>query len=637
MFSPRKILAAGVLLCIPFFASRGELKDVFPAREGRILTPSESQKPGCRPALEQWVWGPDGEPVLKKKLKADDLPPRLPESSEPGIVYGESVSRNEFGIDGGVFPSPDGKLLAVYRKDERAVSLLPLVDIKGRTGGARMVRYPMNGMASEQLSLCVCDTSGRVLSTLDVTDFTPERYLTGISWTPDSRGIIVQVLDRSQHEMHLNLYRSADGSFVRTILSERNDAWVEPEDPVHFLGGGAFVYRTDNRDGWRNLYLCDTLGAVRRLTTVDADVYWKGCAPDGKGWRVYYTTTEFSPVERHLMCLKVDRLSAGIGRARIGKPQRLSAGRGWHDVQMSADCSRYIDTHSSFSFTGAVELRDARDGSLLQTLCSTADPLEGVAVPRIEFGTVPAADSSALNYYRFFEPCGREEGKKYPLIVYVYGGPHSQMVCDKWLAGIRMWEMVMTQRGYAVYVQDNRGTAGRGSAFEKAINRRCGQEEMRDQMAGLEALLERCPWIDRSRIGVHGWSYGGFMTLTLATSHPDIFKVAVAGGPVIDWKWYEVMYGERYMDTPETNPEGFELTSLSSRGARLSPEARVLVIQGMQDHTVLPQHSLSFVQNCISDGVQVEYFPYPLDEHNMKGKARLHLYEKITDFFCRYL
>lgn len=200
---------------------------------------------------------------------------------------------------------------------------------------------------------------------------------------------------------------------------------------------------------------------------------------------------------------------------------------------------------------------------------------------------------------------------------------------------IRAWEVRMAQLGYFVYVQDNRGTSNRGAAFEKAINRACGQAEMADQMAGLNALLDRCPWLDRERIGVHGWSYGGFMTISLFTNYPDVFKVALAGGPVIDWKWYEVMYGERYMDTPETNPEGFELTSLMNQTQNV--HGKLLICQGAIDNTVVWEHSLSFVQKCIMEGVQLDYFPYPCDEHNMKGKARDHLYDKITGWFTEYL
>ena len=543
-----------------------------------------------------------------------------------GIVYGEIVSRNEFGINAGLFPSPDGKKLAFYRKDETRVTKFPLLDITTRTGSLKEIRYPMNGMESELITLGVYDSESGKTIYLDVTDFTPERYLTNVTWTPDSKQIWIQVEARSQHEMHLNSYSASTGAFIRTLLTEENEAWIEPQDPVWFPGDryDLFFYRTDNRDGYRALYLVDTLGSTpRRLTPAPADAAYVA----NTAGSVYYTSAEVSPIENHLFRVRLRRRGPD-------EPQRLTPERGWHKITMSPDCSQFIDRYSSFNVPGVTQVRNA-DGTFQQMILTALDPLDEYAQCRVELGTTPSADGQFDNYYRLFYPRGFDPSKKYPLIVYVYGGPHSQMVTDSWLGGIRMWEMLMAQRGYVVYVQDNRGTQNRGAAFEKAINRRCGTAEVEDQMAGIRALLDRAPWIDRSRIGVHGWSYGGFMTLSLNTRNPGFFKVAVAGGPVIDWQWYEVMYGERYMDTPETNPEGFAEASLIARAKDLN--GRVLICQGLQDGTVVPQHSLSFVQTCIEEGVPVDWFPYPLDEHNMRGKARVHLYEKITDYFETFL
>ncbi|MDY6417911.1 MAG: DPP IV N-terminal domain-containing protein [Bacteroidales bacterium] len=592
----------------------------------RLLTVAESVGQGERSVMPEQVplfWTADSQ-LTKERPKPEPPKWKLPVPEGPGIVYGQAVSRNEFGISGGVFPAPDGRRLAVYRKDESAVTQYPIYNITSRTGEAMLIRYPMAGMASEHISVCVTDFDGNVLSTLQVDDFDDERYLTNVTWSPDSKYLFVQVVDRAQHEMHLNMYRSGDGSFVRTILTERNDAWVEPLDPLYFLKDSYdFIYRTDNRDGFRNLYRCDTLGTMMRITPVAADVEY--VANDGK--YVYYTSAEVSPIENHLFRVRLRRRGPD-------EPQRLTPERGWHKITMSPDCSQFIDRYSSFNVPGVTQVRNA-DGTFQQMILTALDPLDEYAQCRVDLGTTPSADGQYDNYYRLFYPRDFDPSKKYPLIVYVYGGPHSQMVTDSWLGNIRMWEMLMAQRGYVVYVQDNRGTQNRGAAFEKAINRRCGTAEVEDQMAGIRALLDRAPWIDRSRIGVHGWSYGGFMTLSLNTRNPGFFKVAVAGGPVIDWQWYEVMYGERYMDTPETNPEGFAEASLIARAKDLN--GRVLICQGLQDGTVVPQHSLSFVQTCIEEGVPVDWFPYPLDEHNMRGKARVHLYEKITDYFETFL
>ena len=595
--------------------------------DGKVLSMNEAiMGRGLYPAMKTWHW--EGNELKEGYGRLNFKNWTLPKEEGEGIVISESVSRNEFGIDRGVFPSPSGKYLAVYRKDESAVTEFPLLDISTRTGRLKPIRYPMNGMASEHISLLICDTLGNVLSTIVPTEFTDERYLTCISWGPDDKNIFIQVLDREQHHMVLNQYRAADGSYVRTILSEENSAWVEPEDPLHFIKGRyEFIYRTDNRDGYRNLYLCDTLGTVRRLTSVDANVQY--VADDGR-W-VYYTSAEVSPIENHLF--RIDIGKKPVKRAKFGKPQRLTFEEGWHRVSLNEDCSRFIDRWSSFSVPGKVAVRST-DGKSSELLYEAPDPLADVAMGEIELGKTPSADGKFDNYYRLYKPLGFDPSKKYPVVVYVYGGPHSQMVQDSWLGSVRMWEVLMAQKGYIVYVQDNRGTSNRGAAFEKAINRHCGQAEMDDQMAGLRELMKQS-WVDRERIGVHGWSYGGFMTISLMTNYPEVFKVGVAGGPVIDWKWYEVMYGERYMDTQESNPEGFAQTSLINKAKDL--QGKLLICQGAIDNTVVWQHSLSFVQECIVKGVQLDYFPYPRSEHNVFGIWRVHLMDKVTNYFDLYL
>jgi len=553
-------------------------------------------------------------------------------STDRNIVYGQTVSRNEFGINAGFFWSPDGSKLAFYCKDESKVTDFPLLDIANRTGELRLIKYPMNGMDSEIVSLGIYDFNSGRTAWLQVTDFTPERFITNVSWSPDNKYIYAQILDRSQHHSRLNQYRASDGSFVRTILTEDNEAWVEPLDPIHFLKGRTdlFLYRIDTRDGYKNLYLADTLGSVRRLTAVNADVQYL----DNDGTHVYYTSAEVSPVENHLfrISVKIPRKNA-LAKARFGKPVQLTSGRGWHTVRLNEDCTWFLDSRSNLTTPLEVSLRST-DGKQAFPVYAVQDPLEGYASCQVELGTVPSADGQYENYYRLIYPKDFDPSQKYPVILYVYGGPHSQLVQDTWLGQIRMWEMLMAQKGYLVYIQDNRGTENRGAAFEKAINRRCGQEEMKDQMVGINRLRS-LPYVDGSRIGVHGWSYGGFMTISLITNYPDVFKVGVAGGPVIDWKWYEIMYGERYMDNPETNPEGFELTSLINNAKNL--KGKLLICQGAVDNTVVWEHSLSFIQACIDLEIPVDYFPYPIAEHNVYGRNRIHLMDKVTQYFEDYL
>ena len=553
-------------------------------------------------------------------------------SEDRNIVFGGTMMRNEFGFSQGWTWSPSGEKVAFYKKDQSAVTDFPLLNIQTRTGELELLKYPMNGMASELLQVGVYDFENGSTVWLAVTNFTKERYITNLAWSPDDKYIYAQIEDRSQHRMNLNMYKAADGSFVRTILQEENSAWVEPLDPVRFLKGRTdlFLYRTDNRDGYRNLYLCDTLGTIRRLTAVDADVEY--LANDGVN--VYYTSAEVSPAENHLFKISVKAPARkAVQKARFGKPVQLTRGRGWHTVQLNEDLDWFLDRCSNFNLPASISLVST-DGKKTRDLFTASDPLAEYASCKAEFGTVPSADGQWENYYRLIYPKDFDPAKKYPLVVYVYGGPHSQMVQDSWLGNIRMWEMLMAQKGYFVYVQDNRGTQNRGAAFEKAINRRCGSEEMKDQMVGIGRLCS-LPYIDEERVGVHGWSYGGFMTISLMTTYPKVFKVGVAGGPVIDRKWYEVMYGERYMDTPETNPEGFAATSLIEKAKDL--RGKLLICQGAVDDTVVWEHSLSFIQQCIDLEIPVDYFPYPIAQHNVFGRNRIHLMDKVTQYFEDYL
>ena len=556
-------------------------------------------------------------------------------SRDENITYGQYVSRNEFGIEDGIFWSPDSTKVAFYKKDESKVTSFPLLDITTRTGSLKEIKYPMAGMDSEIVQVGVYNLMRCSCVYLKVNDFGEDQYLTNVSWTPDGTKVLVQVLDRSQKHMHLNMYDANTGAFIKTLLTEDNAKYVEPQDPVWFVKGteNLFIYRTDNRDGYRNLYLCDLNGNVRRLTETDADVAY--VANDGE--YVWYTSAEVSPVENHLFRVKISvpskALWKGVETVKIGKPQQLTSDEGWHTIAMSPDCRHYIDSWSSLCVPRMTTLC-ASDGTPIRTMLTADDPTEDYAYTEITLGTVKSADGKFDNYYRLIKPKDFDPLKKYPVIVYVYGGPHSQMVKNTYMAELRRWEMYMAQRGYLVYVQDNRGTQNRGAAFEKAIHRQCGQAEMADQMEGVKMLMD-LPYVDKDRIGVHGWSYGGFMTISLITNYPDVFKVAVAGGPVIDWKWYEVMYGERYMDHPDVNPEGYEKTSLINKAKDL--KGKLLICQGAIDPVVLWEHSLSFVRACVVNNVQVDYFPYPCHEHNVSGKDRVHLHDKISMYFEDYL
>lgn len=545
--------------------------------------------------------------------------------SNSNIVNGQSVSRNEFGIDGGIFWSDNGEKLAFYKKDESKVASFPLLNINTRGGELMELKYPMAGLSSEIISLGVYDFNTKKTVFLNVSDFDKERYLTNITWSPCGNYIFIQVLNREQKHMKLNMYSAINGEYVKTILEEKNDKFVEPQNKLVFIKNDRdtkilkFIYRTDNRDGYKNLYLCSSDGNIERLTCVDADVELVGLNDK----YLYYTSAELSPIENHLFELDLNKK----------KVKLLTPEKAWHNIQLSKDCSYFLDTYSSLNVANVIALRSS-NLKLNKNLLTSPDPTKDFNYGEIILGTIKSADGKFDNYYRLIKPANFNPNKKYPTIIYVYGGPHSQLVKNTWLGEMRRWEMYMAQRGYVVYVQDNRGTSNRGANFEKAIYGQCGQAEMADQMEGVK-MLQSLSYVDKDRIGIHGWSYGGFMTISLITNFPDIFKVAVAGGPVIDWCWYETMYGERYMGSPHTNAQGYKKTSLINKAKDL--KGKLLICQGAVDNVVLWQHSLSFLKACISNNVQVDYFPYPNAQHNVIGKDRVHLMNKVTLYFNDYL
>jgi len=546
-------------------------------------------------------------------------------STDKNIVNGQFVSRNEYGIEGGIFWSPKGEQLAFYRKDESKVSTFPLVDINTRVGKLREIKYPMAGMDSEEVSLGVYNLASGATSWIKPDDFGKDQYLTNISWGSAGKYIYIQVLNRASDHMKMNKYEAASGKFVKTLFEEKDDRWVEPQHKLIFLKNkdNQFIYQTNSLDGYNHLYLYDTEGKlIKQLTKGDWDVI-KVLGFDKTEKNLFYMSTEVSPLERH--AYKVNLKS--------GKRNRLTGSEGYHKVLVSADGKYMLDNYSSLNIPRIINLSDTK-GNVIKQLVKAENKLADYNLGEISLGKIKAADDSTDLYYRMMKPANFDSSKKYPVVVYVYGGPHAQMVTNKWLGGTRLWEEYMAQNGYLMFILDNRGSANRGKEFEAVIHGQCGQAEMADQMRGID-FLRTLPYADMNRVGVHGWSYGGFMTISLITNYPDVFKVAVAGGPVIDWKWYEVMYGERYMDTPQENPEGYAKVSLISKAKYL--KGKLLIIQGAIDHTVPWQNSLNFIRECIKNNVQVDYFPYPRAEHNVRGRDRIHLKQKVSNYFDDYL
>ena len=554
------------------------------------------------------------------------------------IVYGQSVHRNEFGIEKGTFWSPDGQRLAFYRMDQSMVADYPQVDIYPREATYEPDKYPMAGMNAHIVTVGVYDiatnktvylkTPNGSVASDSVTDTRPI-YFTNIAWSPDAKTIYMFELNRDQNDCRLVSYDAMTGERISELYRETSDKYVEPLHPIQFLpwDSDKFIMQSQ-RDGYNHLYLYNKEGKLLSQLTSGAWVVQKVVGFNTKQKSIIVEANKYHPLHRQIYSVNVTN----------GKMTQLTTDDGVHRGELSATGSFLIDRHSHPTQPRNISVFTVSGGSPAKaTRLLTATDMwawHDYALPIFECGSIKAADGVTDLYYRMVKPYNFDPNKKYPTVVYVYGGPHAHNVEAGWHWASRPWETYMSQKGYIVFVLDNRGSEYRGRDFEQATFRQLGQIEMQDQMKGVE-YLKSLPYVDSDKLGVHGWSFGGFMTISLMLNYPDVFKVGVAGGPVIDWKWYEVMYGERYMDTPQQNPEGYAKVSLIDKAKNLW--GKLQIITGYNDNTVVPQHCLSFLDACIKAGTQPDFFAYPGEEHNMRGHASVHLHERITQYFEDYL
>ncbi|MBR1448469.1 MAG: DPP IV N-terminal domain-containing protein [Prevotella sp.] len=554
---------------------------------------------------------------------ADGQETQLTTDGSREIVYGEAVHRNEFGIDGGLFWSPDGQRLAFYRMDQSMVTDYPQVNIDPRVAEQEPDKYPMAGMTSHVVTVGVYDLKTKrtlYLQTADPVD----RYFTNIAWSPDSKTIYMFELNRDQNDCRLISYNAADGQRIAELYRETSEKYVEPLHPIQFLPWDAtkFIMQSQ-KDGYNHLYLFNIKGEeVKRLTS-GSWVVMDVLGFNEKQRSIIIASNERHPLQRNLYAVDV----------KSGRRTPLDNGEGVHRGVLSATGASLYDRWQTPNTPNNIDIVNAANGKGVRLL-TAPNPWQDYVVPRYESGTIKAADGTTDLYWRMVKPADFDPQKKYPTVVYVYGGPHAHNVDASWHWASRSWETYMAQKGYIVFILDNRGSENRGRDFEQATFRQLGQIEMLDQMKGVD-YLKSLPYVDAERLGVHGWSFGGFMTISLMTNYPDVFKVGVAGGPVIDWKWYEVMYGERYMDTPQQNPEGYAKTSLIAKARNL--KGRLQIIIGYNDPTVVPQHALSFLKACAEAGTQPDFYVYPGEGHNMRGHNSVHLHERITRYFEDYL
>ncbi len=540
--------------------------------------------------------------------------------SDKNIINGHSVHRDEFGITKGTYWSPSGNLLAFYRMDQTMVTDYPVIDFTKQPAQANLIKYPMAGGKSHQVTLWIYDRIRKVKWQVKTTG-DPEQYLTNIAWSPDDKQIYIAVLNRDQNHLQLNCYDAANGNFIKTLFEEHDAKYVHPKNPVLFIKNkpDQFLWLSQ-RDGYNHIYWYDITGKMKKQITKGNFVVTEIKGFDAKGEKVFFMSTAVSPLNRDLYSYNF----------KSGRTFKLTEANGVHTVTLNDAGTFFIDDYQSTVSPREVLIADAIMERKNRYLLISPNPLKDYKLGMMKLFTIKASDGTDL-YCRQYWPVDFDSTKKYPVIVYQYNGPNVQLITNSWNGGASdLWFQYLAERGYCVFTVDGRGSANRGANFEQAIFRQLGKIELQDQLAGVD-YLKTLPYINQQQMGIMGWSYGGFMTTSMMLKYPGIFKAAVAGGPVIDWSYYEIMYTERYMDTPQTNKEGYDENNLTRFADNL--RGKLMLIHGTSDDVVVWQHSINFLKACIDKGKQVDYFVYPGHLHNVRGKDRVHLFQKITDYF----
>lgn len=546
------------------------------------------------------------------------------------IVFGEPVHRSEWGINEGWYFSPNSNYIAFYRMDESMVEDYPLLQTSDGEGAAHIayvknIKYPMAGRTSHQVKVGIFDVAQSFQQKKTVyyyiqTDLADGEFLTNVTFSPDEKYLYITHLNREQNHSKLVRYDRATGKKIGIVLEEKDDRFVEPQTRMIFLKDGRFIWQSDV-SGWNHFYLHEFDGKeVKQITKGEWPVL-EFLALDEKEEVIYFMTNKDNPVDRYLYSVNI----------KTGELKQLTKQSGTHTIVLSSDKKYFLDYFSSLHVPFQI-YAGSTDGKTYKKIFESKNPYGNLQLGTDTIFSLKNKNGDDL-YCEMILPPNFDKNKKYPCLVYVYGGPHSQLVTNTFMtAGVFL--NYMAQKGYVIFVMDNRGTANRGAEFEKCIHRRLGVCESEDQMVGIR-YLQSLPYIDKERMGIDGWSFGGFMTLTMVTDHPEVFRSASCGGPVVNWEWYEIMYGERYMDTPQENPEGYANACIIPKIKNL--KCPLMIMHGQQDNTVVQQHSLELLHQSVLDDVQIQYFPYTTHEHNVRGLDRVQMWHKIEQFHDQYL
>jgi dipeptidyl-peptidase-4 len=540
---------------------------------------------------------------------------KITENKDLNIVSGQAIHRYEFGIKKGIFWNNQSSKIAFYQKDESDVHNYPLLDINSTPGKVKSIKYPMAGQKSEYAKIGVYDLENKKIVFLKL-QHPKDHYVSNLTWGPNGQYIYIAELNRDQNHLKWAQYNPNSGLRIKTIYEETNNKWVEPEYPIYFIPNKENEFITlSERDGYMSLYHYNTAGKLIKKILENKWVITK--VLDVLENKIFFEGTGEDPRSVHAFSINIDGTEL----------KKITTEKGIHSTQISPNHKFILDQYSNSKTPGITQLINLENFKT-NLIHESENPLDNYSIGKTEMLKITNSNNDEL-YGRLIKPLNFDENKKYPVLIYVYGGPHAQLVKNNWLNGASLWMYWMAQQGYLIFTIDGRGSENRGFEFESSIFRNLGINEMKDQITGLD-YLKSLSYVDSNRVALHGWSYGGFMTTSLMTQYSNLFTCGVAGGPVIDWKWYEIMYGERYMDKPKDNIEGYRSSSLINHAKNL--EGNLLLIHGTNDDVVVMQHNLAFIEKCIKEGKQVDFFPYPMHKHNIRGKDRVHLMQKVLNY-----
>jgi dipeptidyl-peptidase-4 len=645
------------------FVAADKLETILPAE-----TPRPTQSTGLgRRAPSQYQWAPDGAGVLfqgptalawldvksqvgrtlvsgKAAIADPKISPNggyvsfvrdhnlwvvnLADGKEREVTHGgtEEIRKGELDwvypeeleCKTGYWWAPDSLAIAYLEMDERKVSQYPLVDFSSPSGEAEMERYPTAGGANPIVRVLVAPLNGGEPRVMDIGAET-DIYIPRVNWLTDSKNIAIQRLNRTQTTLELLIADTSTGK-SRTILNQSDANWINISDDLYFLKDGKRFLWSSEQSGYRHLYLYDLEGKqLAQLTKGDWEVSAVDAVDETKGL-AYFTATEKSPLERHVYCVALD----GTGFRRVTKDE------GTHAAVFAPNAAAFYDTYSNVATTPSQDLKRA-DGSRIATINENkVAELADYHFSPLEFVTVKSRDGVLLNA-SIIKPPDFNPQKKYPVLVYTYGGPHAQVVRNAWGGANFLWHELMTQKGYIIFSLDNRGSAGRGHAFETPLHFRMGAQELSDQRDGVQ-YLKSLPYVDANRIGIWGWSYGGHMTLHAMFEAGEDFKVGFAGGPVTDWRYYDSIYTERYLGLPQKNEKGYQDSSPLKYAAQL--KGKLMIAHGTGDDNVHFTNTLAVINDLIEAGKYVEVLAFPGRGHGVSDPpARRVLMQRVTQFF----